>query len=80
MADTVKQYNTLKFIATFTDGDTRTISIESPNSSLNLGQLIKNLEARAANVLVGDKFGAPFSRFADAKIIEGVRIDLDISG
>lgn len=79
MSDTVKTYNTLKFVATFTDGDTRTISINSPKTGVDLGQLIKNLETRAANVLVGDKYGAPFSRFADARTVVGTRVDLDLS-
>lgn len=78
MADKYTLYNELKFVATFTDGDTRTITIESPNTEEDLGRKIKNLEARAANVLIGDKYGAPFSRFADARVIVGTRVDLDL--
>lgn len=80
MADTYKTYNTLKFVATFTDGDTRTLSVNSPNESADIGQLLKNLQTRAANVLIGDKYGAPFARFADARIVQGTRVDIDFSG
>lgn len=79
MADTIKSYNNLKFVATFTDGDTRTITIPNPKSEELIGQLIKNLETRAANVLIGDKYGAPFSRFADARIVQGTRVDIEIT-
>lgn len=79
MSDKISTYNTLKFVATFTDGDTRTISMDSPNTSLNLGQAIKNLEDVASRVLIGDKFGAPFDRFVDARTVAGTRVDLDLS-
>lgn len=71
----VSTYNKLKFVATFTDGDTRTISIDNPAENIDIGRAIKNLETRAANVLIGDKFGAPFSRFADARKVVGTRVD-----
>lgn len=77
MADTFKTYNTLKFVATFSDGDTRTLSIENPDET-NLGQKLKALQTLAANVLIGDKYGAPFVRFADARIVQGTRVELDI--
>lgn len=73
----VTNYNELKMVATFTDGDTRTITVKDPNPT-NIGQKIGALETYAANVLIGDKYGAAFNSFQDARIVAGTKVDLEI--
>jgi len=77
MADTTKTTKQLKLVAGFEDGDERTITIENPKDNITAEQ-IKALNAKAAMVLVGDKYGAPFSIFKDAGIYLTTQVDLDL--
>jgi len=71
MADKVTQTKTLQVVASFVDGDDRTINIDNPNTALNLAQGIVNLGnyTKANNIILGDKAGADFKEFKSAKII-----------
>lgn len=78
MADKVKTTKQLKIVAGFSDGDERTISYENPRSDITAAD-IKALDSLAAGVIIGDKYGAPFSTFKDAGIAETTRVELDLS-
>jgi len=77
MADKTSTSYQLKIVAGFSDGDERTISYENPRESVSAAD-IKALNSLAAGVLIGDKYGAPFSIFKDAGIYEIMKVDLDL--
>ncbi len=66
MADVVKTKGTLSIEAEFTDGDTRTITIENPVANLS-ASAVNAVASLAGGVLIGDKEGADFFRFKSAK-------------
>ncbi|MBR0061777.1 MAG: hypothetical protein IJP68_09910 [Selenomonadaceae bacterium] len=78
MADKVSTSYQLKLVAGFSDGDERTISYENPRANLTAAD-IKALDSLAADVLIGDKYGAAFSTFKDAGIYEITKVELDIN-
>lgn len=59
---TVKVSSTLVMTAEFADDDTRTISQDNPKSTIT-AEMLASVQSAAANVLIGDKTGARFSRF-----------------
>lgn len=77
MADTSSTSKSLKLLAGFTDEDDRTLTFDNPIASITSAQ-INNLNQYAANVLIGDKYAAPFSRFKTAKIVETEIINYDL--
>lgn len=79
MADKVKTSYTLKLVAGFTDGDERTISLENPTNTVTPAK-IKALDQLAKEVLIGDKYGAPFQLFKDAGLQESTVVYLDLEG
>lgn len=68
MATITKVTHTLQLLAGFADADDRTISLDSPKSNIT-EQEIRDLEPLAAPVIIGDKYGAAFTRFKTAKIV-----------
>lgn len=70
MADIIKTKSELSLEQEFTDLDTRTFTVENPNTAINLASAINSLsDYMAANqVTVGDKQGAEFSRIKSAKL------------
>lgn len=70
MADIIKTKSELSLEQEFTDLDTRTFTVENPNTAINLATAINNLSSyMAANqVTIGDKQGADFSRIKSAKL------------
>lgn len=80
MADKTKTSYVLIVNAKFADGDTRTLSIENPNTSINIGNAIYTLGAycQQHNLLVGDLTGAAFSEFSFAKVRTKTETDLDL--
>lgn len=78
MADVIKTTNQLKILAGFADEDDRTLSIDNPKDDLTWSQ-IEVLENKSANVLIGDKYAAKFSRFKEAYYLntETKTLDLD---
>lgn len=78
MSDKVSSTVQLKVVAGFSDGDERTISIDNPKNNVTPAQ-IKALDSLAAGVIVGDKYGAPFTTFKDAGIYEVTKVELDLS-
>lgn len=77
MADKTKTSYQLKLLAGFADGDTRTINIDNPRSDLTASE-INAINALAAGVLIGDKYGAAFAELKDANIVETRTTYLDL--
>lgn len=71
MADSQKttQNNELKLLAAFSDEDDRTISLSNPKTGLTKEQ-IDAVGVKALNVLIGDKYGAQFTRFKSARYVD----------
>ena len=78
MADKVETSKTLKIVAGFADGDERTISIDNPAATVSAAA-ISALDSLASGVIIGDKYGAPFTTFKDAGIYETTKVILDIA-
>lgn len=77
MADTVKYRNQLKIVMGFTDGDERTLSLENPKANITAEE-IRALEPLLQGVVIGDKYGAPFSVIRDAGIQQSTTVYLDL--
>lgn len=77
MADKTKLSYQLKLLAGFADGDTRTITLENPKPNLTASE-INAINALAAGVLIGDKYGAAFAELKDANIVETQTTYLDL--
>lgn len=75
---TIKNTTEVKLLAAFTDEDDRTITIPDPKANIT-EQEITNLQTLAANVLIGDKYGAQFTRFKEAYYIYKTTTDYDIT-
>ena len=78
MPDIIKTTNDLKVLVGFVDEDDRTITINNPKANLTWSD-IASLESAAANVLIGDKYAAKFSRVKTAKYVDNTITTLDIT-
>ena len=78
MANKTKTSQQLKLIAGFSDGDERTISYDNPKQNISAAEIIA-LNDLADGVIVGDKYGAPFTGFKEAGIATTTQVDLDIT-
>ena len=77
MADVIKSNKQLKILAGFADEDDRTITIDNPKNNLTWNE-IESLESASANVLIGDKYAAKFSRFKEAYYLETKTTEVDL--
>lgn len=77
MADTLKTETRIALLAGFSDEDDRTINLSNPRDNVTEAE-VRALEPYASTVLVGDKYGAPFTRFKSAKIITVTTIEYDL--
>lgn len=77
MADVVTTFDQLKILAGFVDEDDRTLTINNPRSNLTEAD-VRAIEPLAAPVLIGDKYGATFSRFKSATKVRGTKTKLDL--
>ena len=77
MADTIKSSYQVKLIAGFVDEDDRTIAIDNPRDNLTWND-IENIEIKAANVLIGDKASAKFSRIKSAKYVDTTITEIEL--
>lgn len=75
MADKVTTKNTLSLEMEFSDGDTRTITIDNPKTNI-AASAINSIAAQG--VVIGDKAGSNFSRFKTAKVTRGTTTYLDL--
>ena len=78
MSDKITTSKTLKIVAGFSDGDERTISIDNPSATVTAAA-ISALDSLASGVLIGDKYGAAFTKFKDAGIYQTTTMYLDIA-
>ncbi|MDO4424548.1 MAG: hypothetical protein Q4D17_02125 [Planctomycetia bacterium] len=76
MADTVTSTQSFTVVAEFDDGDNRSVSIDNPRENITWAD-VETLKQYAANVLIGDKNGAKFSRFSSARITNRYTLTLD---
>lgn len=74
----VKQSYELKLLAGFADEDDRTITLINPKRNLTAAQ-INAVGELAVGVLIGDKYGAAFTRFKEAYYREGTVTTLDFA-
>ena len=65
MATKISTFKQVKLVAAFADEDDRTITLDNPVDNLT-EQDIRALEPAAAKVIIGDKYGATFTRFKTA--------------
>lgn len=66
MSDKITERNQLILLAGFADEDDRTISVPDPKAGLTKAQ-IDAVGELAIGVLIGDKYGAAFTRWKSAK-------------
>lgn len=80
MADKTTTEYVLQMKAEFADGDDRTISVENPNTAINLGAAVYSLQSFLQNhsVIIGDKNRAAFSQFRYANNVTKTRTELDL--
>lgn len=78
MADVVKTKGEIKWELQFSDGDTRTISLENPRVDLTLADLTTAM-ASIGTVFSGDVAGAPYSSFTDARKVATTTRYLDLT-
>ena len=78
MADTFTNTVELKILVGFVDEDDRTLTLPNPKSNITTQEL-ENLQTLAAPVLIGDKYGAQFSRFKSVVKKYTTRTKYDIS-
>lgn len=81
MADTVKGTSSMQLEFAFVDGDTRTVSIDDPKTSLNLGACAASIGAyvKEHNLLLGDKNAADSKGLKSARLVNQTTTKLDIS-
>ena len=75
---TVTNTTEVKLLAAFSDEDDRTITVPDPKTGITSSD-IENLASLAANVLIGDKYGASFTRFKDARYVYKTVTDYGIT-
>lgn len=80
MADKTTTTTTLNILAGFADGDDRTLLVDNPNTAINLGDAVYNLDeyAKTNQVILGDKAGAAFTGFKTAKLVTKTKTVLDL--
>ena len=77
MADSTKVTKQLKLLAGFADEDDRTITIDSPKENLTWADIEAFQDV--SFVLIGDKFGAAFTRYKEAKYVDTTLTTIEIS-
>lgn len=80
MADKTTTTNSVQIMTKYADGDTRTISIDDPNMSIDLGQAVHSLGSflLEKQVLIGDKTGAAFTGLDYANLIQKTKTEFDL--
>lgn len=80
MADITKTTNKLSILTSYSDGDTRTITLDNPKASIAASE-IDSLNSFIAdnNLLIGDKNGASFAGITEARVVTTTTKYLDLS-
>lgn len=76
MADTITTTRDLKLLAGFADEDDRTLTLPNPRNGISKSD-IEDLAELATPVLIGDKYGATFTRFKEAKIVTATVVKME---
>lgn len=76
MATKISTYSRLKLLAAFADEDDRTLTLDNPVDGISESQ-VHALESAAAKVLIGDKYGADFTRFKSASYVKGTTTTME---
>ena len=76
MATKISTYSRLKLLAAFSDEDDRTLTLDNPIGNISESQ-IHALEPAAAKVLIGDRYGADFTRFKSAAYVNGTTTTME---
>ena len=79
MADTLTTTNTLKISMGFVDGDTRTITLKNPSTTMVSGD-IEALETwmLSNQPVIGDKWGGTFAKIASATKVNTTVLDIGL--
>ena len=81
MADIVSSSETLKIENLFVDGDTRTITLKNPKSSITTSDITElNAFCQANNIIIGDRYGGTFARINEVKRVSETKMNLDLGG
>lgn len=79
MADTIKSSSELKLESYYSDGDTRTLTVDNPKANITAADInAVATVAKNTQAILGDKGGADFVRFNSAKKTTATRIELDL--
>lgn len=80
MADRVKTVRELKLVASFDDGDDRTVTQNDPRNGLTKADILDpDFVASSKTALIGDKTGAQMVGWKSAKVYESTIVYLDIT-
>jgi len=80
MADIVKNISSLQLVTAFTDGDDRTITVDSPKASIDAAAINELSDYIKQNqCILGDKSGADFTKIKIARIINGTTTYFDLT-
>ena len=80
MADIIKNSNTLSIECLFIDGDTRTITLKNPKTTIAESTIASiSAYAQEHNIIIGDKYGGDFGRITKATKKTTVTRQLDFS-
>lgn len=80
MADQVKDTTSLKLDFLFVDGDTRSLTLKNPKSTVSTSD-IESLQTfmRTSNVVIGDRDGGTFGRIDKVTKVTERKVYLDYS-
>lgn len=79
MPDTLSSSNELKIENLFVDGDTRTITLKNPKTTITSAEITAlNAIMQSSQILIGDKWGGAFGRITSVKKVtkESQKLDL----
>jgi len=80
MPDTISSSDELKIENLFVDGDTRTITLKNPKTTITTSDIVAlNAQMQSSQIIVGDKWGGAFGRITSVKKVSKETQKLDIT-
>lgn len=80
MADTQTNTETLKIEGLFVDGDTRTITLKNPKTTITSSEILELQNfMQANNIIIGDRYSGTFGRIESVTRVTEQRTVLDLS-
>lgn len=80
MADIRTNTESLKIEALFVDGDTRTITLKNPKSSITTSEILSlQTFMQVNNVIIGDRYEGTFGRIEAVTKVTEQRTSIDLS-